>query len=323
MPMPFMEPTTPVRKLAIVHGRKGYHRAAAEDYRPYMVQGRDFGCKDGMGAAYAVWKYDPEYLIFPTNYGEEFPWTLIDENTEVLIGDFSYDRKTIEEANSIVKSLVLLDHHETSEATLGDLEYCFFDKMKCGAVMMWEFLHEGKEIPKLLMEIQNNDLGHTEGNKSAEIVSGYNSLEQCNHLEVFDTWTNCDLSALETIGDHIAVQQRREVAEIMKSKVYGIKHIEGHTVAVINKSGPINHILSALLEAKTGSGRKVDYAMSYFVTPRGAALFQLRSDGREHVGKIATKLFPGGGGHRQAAGGELKFPMSTSFLSDIYATDQH
>ena len=117
-------------------------------------------CADGFGAATAVRSALGRHKVeFHSGIYQEPPPDVT--NREVILVDFSYKRNVLIEMAGKAKSILILDHHKSAELDLIDLPSnveSHFDMTKSGAVMAWEYFHPGKDIPQLLLHIQDRDL---------------------------------------------------------------------------------------------------------------------------------------------------------------------
>mgnify|MGYP001565300630 CR=1 FL=1 len=116
-------------------------------------------CADGSGAAFAAWcKFGEEAEYRPAKYGDAAPTDDEVRGRDVYVLDFSYPRAELERVATAAGRLVVLDHHKTAEADLAGLPYAKFDMGKSGAVMTWEHLHPGVEVPEVLLYVEDRDL---------------------------------------------------------------------------------------------------------------------------------------------------------------------
>lgn len=114
-------------------------------------------CSDGLGALWAVvQKYGRENVeAVPGFYGDKAPDVT---GKKVLMVDFSYPREVMQQMISQADSLLCLDHHASSRDALDGLPGCVFDMSRSGAVMAWETLFPGTEVPPVLLYIQDRDI---------------------------------------------------------------------------------------------------------------------------------------------------------------------
>lgn len=111
-------------------------------------------CPDGITAAWCFRHFkDVEYV--PAAYGWEPP---VVDGKDVYIVDFSYPREVLELMKTKAKSLVVLDHHKTSEVALKGLDYCTFDMTRSGAQIAWDYLNPGRDRPPVVDYVADRDL---------------------------------------------------------------------------------------------------------------------------------------------------------------------
>ena len=281
-------------------------------------------CADGFGAAWAAWMKwgsTPEYRA--VSYGEKPPINLAGKH--VLIGDFSYKRDVIQELSACVKSLIILDHHQTAEADLSlyalshDIRLdvnnaanaidavgtvAVFDMNRSGARMMWDFCFPGEEAPMLIKLIEDRDLWRF----WFEETKPFGVWLRCEPFD-FERWEMIaqelgDGKDCQRIMDESAAMQRffdQKVAEI--ARLSRISLIDGHEVPVCN--------CPPMFASEVGHRLLDDHPAASFVacySDQGKARgYSLRSrDGRMDVSAIAKKF--GGGGHRNAAGFGVPLP---------------
>jgi uncharacterized protein len=90
----------------------------------------------------------------------------------VLICDYSYPKDVLLTLLGLVKKLLILDHHKTSEAALRDIDtkHKVFDMGKSGASLTWEYFHhrgddspssEPGPVPALISDAKQRPSGET------------------------------------------------------------------------------------------------------------------------------------------------------------------
>lgn len=282
-------------------------------------------CADGFGAAWAAWlKWGDAVEYVPCAYGQEPPEVL---GRNVLIGDFSFKRDTMERIAQGAASIVVLDHHETAEnellqwrrfmdkperftlATIGSmmtdlhrgpyLPVCaLFDMNRSGAVMTWDFCFPGEEAPLLLRLIEDRDLWRF----TMPETKPFGVWLRCEPFN-FERWEliaqelNDGRDAERIFAEAHAMQRffDQKVIEIGQLARTGM--IAGHDVPLCN--------CPPMFASEVGHWLLDQHPDAPFVAcyadqgkSRG---YSLRSrDGRMAVSDIAKKF--GGGGHRNAAG---------------------
>lgn len=250
-------------------------------------------CADGFGAATAVkMALGDDVELLAGHYQNEPPEV---SGRDVIMVDFSYKRDVLISMAKQAKSILILDHHKSAEADLVDLPEnvtAYFNMDKSGAVLAWEYFHEGKKIPKLLLHIQDRDLWKFE-------IEGTREVQAClfSYPYEIDLWvdllTNVDVSKMRADGKAIERKHFKDIDELIKSAGYRTI-IAGYDVPVLNApyffSSDAGHIM----------GKNEPFAACYWETEKGRT-YSLRSDDNGiDVSEIASKF--GGGGHKHAAG---------------------
>lgn len=240
-------------------------------------------CADGFGAAWAIWKQFPSARYIPVKHGNPPPPGLTMQR--VVIVDFSYDRRTLEQLASETQALLILDHHITAEKTLADLPYAYFDMKKCGAVLAWEWAHD-HPVPWLLDYIQDKDLWIWALPSSREINAAIAS-----HPFDFHLWDGFKQKELEQEGRAILRYEQELVSKLA-----------AQAVMVEFQGAVIPSVQSAILTSQIGERLSTDHPFCIIWHDRdGRRYYSMRSreDGSD-VGAIAASF--GGGGHTHAAG---------------------
>lgn len=255
-------------------------------------------CTDGFGAAWAVWKRfgdSVEYL--PGDYKKKGTQESKDYWLEKVVGkdvavfDFSFPREITEELAAAAKSFVVIDHHKTAQAELGDLPYCYFDMEHSGAHLAWQACHAGVP-PMLISYIEDQDLFRFKLKNSEAISIFINStpfefglFEEVAKALVFNTF--------DVVRAGVAMIDFRE--SLVDEIVDEIEEweVNGHKFLAVN----CPHVLRTNVCEELR--KDVPFAGAYSIY-QGKVTWSLRSLEFD-VSKIA-KLFKGGGGHPQAAG---------------------
>lgn len=249
-------------------------------------------CADGFGAALAVKLYceqkGSEVEFVPMQYGQPITFDIHDR--KVIIVDFSYPRSILEDMFKIANGMMVIDHHKTAQADLKGLFYCVFDMNKSGAVLTWETLFPGIEIPLLFQYIQDRDLWQWKMDYSREVSAALRSYPMD-----FEIWrkylSSAKMASLVDDGTAILRYQIREVENAVK-KQFNIS-IAGYIVPCLNATTLISEIGEALCDGSP-------FSATYFDTT-DKRIFSLRSNVNGiDVSTIAKKF--GGGGHAHAAG---------------------
>src|SRR3989304_3751596 len=149
------------------------------------------GCTDGFGAALVVrlhlqMKRDfvplVEVEFIPVQYGDEAPDVT---GKDVIIVDFSWPREVLLRMETQANSIVVLDHHQSAESELADLDFCIFDTSKSGVVLAFEFFFPDSIIPDLFLYLQDRDLWQWKMPQSREVNAAIRS-----YPFDFELWTS-------------------------------------------------------------------------------------------------------------------------------------
>ena len=274
-------------------------------------------CSDGFGAAWAVYKkFGPNKVAYlpgahANKEGEEDYWVEQVSGKRVVCYDFSFSRTLTEKLHAVAESFQVIDHHLSAQVELAGLGYCYFDMTKSGAVLAWESVFhktssnywiftntKPRPVPELLKYVQDRDLWKWELPSSKEIWNFISSLPR-----EFDVWD--ELATVFTSKE----KKRQAIASgsAMLCKVSDMSReiasdmelwdLGGHTVPVAN----CPRVLRSDVCEDLGAAGNYPFVGCYQVE-NGTATWSLRSNhGTENVSVIAG-IFPGGGGHAQAAG---------------------
>lgn len=255
-------------------------------------------CRDGFGAAYAAWKkFGDDASYIPRKTQDPVPEGI--ENKELYIVDYSYKKHELEELIARNKSVVVIDHHKTSEEAVISFPGNVFDQEHSGAVLAWQYFHPGTEVPKLLLYVEDHDLWRFKMEHNREFGAALGEYNQD-----FETWDQLsenlsdrdDFSKFISHGGALAGFEDKIIQKLVafREKVL----FEGQKMYAVNCSrlyrSPVAHELSSI----NGKEGGIEMAIVYY---RYASQVHcsLRSNGDVDVAKIAEKY--GGGGHKNAS----------------------
>ena len=261
-------------------------------------------CSDGFGAAWAVYsKFGPDRVEYipgthANKKGAEEFWLEKVKGKNVVCYDFSFSRQLTEKIHAAAGSFQVIDHHISAQMELDDLDYCYFDMDKSGAVLAWESISPEIMTPTLLAYVQDRDLWRWALPHSKAI---WNYISSCERS--FLEWDRIDHEFRSTGG----TKNMADAGAAMEAKVANISKdiaddmemwiVAGHSVPVSNCPRALRSDVCEDL----GNAGKFPFVGCYQVE-EGTATWSLRSNhGTEDVSAIASG-FPGGGGHKEAAG---------------------
>ena len=107
------------------------------------------GCPDGFGAAWSAWKkfgIKAEYIAIDPH---TLPKEKI-ENAQIFILDNAFSVEVQEMLRKNNKSVIIIDHHESSAEEINSFSENIFDIKHSGAVLAWNYFHPKKKIPLFL-----------------------------------------------------------------------------------------------------------------------------------------------------------------------------
>jgi uncharacterized protein len=298
-------------------------------------------CADGFTAAWAVWKrFGDEVQYVPGVYGESPPDVT---GKNVVIVDFSYKRPVLAEMLKAANSILVLDHHKTAEADLGDgyegtcrffsvahftgtmdwkryqdnlyqddcenagkAVYTLFDMNRSGAGIVWDFFHPKGERPPLVNYVEDRDLWKFKLNKSREVNAFIFA-----HEYTFANWDklfqmlNIDMPQAIAGGSAIELKHHKDVAELVAKLRRGMV-IGGHLVPVANMPYTLTSDAGHLMCQPFVDGMEGPWTAPFaacYWDTPEGRVFSLRSDD-QHGGADVSEIAKGyGGGGHKNAAG--------------------
>ena len=250
-------------------------------------------CVDGFTAAWIADRVlygNP--IMHPAQYGDEPPWSLLTDKTNLFILDFSYPRDMLLSIQGKVKNIKVLDHHKTAEADLVGLDFCEFDMTRSGAGLAWDFFHHGDHRPWIVDYVEDRDLWQWKLNNSKAVNAYIGTV-----TKTLNDWDVLSAQLLKSVcrnGEAILAYINQYVDEVCESLA---REVEFESYAAILINAPfkgISEVLNHLTE-------KYLVAIGWWQRKDGQFQYGLRSpkDGPD-VSEIAKKY--GGGGHQHASG---------------------
>lgn len=261
-------------------------------------------CTDGFGAAWACYAQfgteDTEYIPANHETSKEMVDFWIEKCTDrkVVVFDYSFPRELLEKLNEVATSFQVIDHHKSAKEALGDLDYCYFDMERSGAMLAWEACHD-EPAPKLIEYIQDQDLWKWELPSSKFICQFLNSYERgFKYWDLLRTLLSTEDGRAQARLEGEAMLRKQDwLAEQICNDCLEEWEIDGHVIMAVN----CPRILRVFVLDKMGKMGEFPFVGGYDIQG-GLATWSLRSNhGTADVSAVAAK-FPGGGGHAKAAG---------------------
>lgn len=272
-------------------------------------------CSDGLGAAlcaylklgespmYSAAKHQPagredSMILAAINYFHE---KRLDEKINMVLVDFCYPRDFLLKLRGLVHRLIVLDHHVTAMNSCGDLDFCYFDMHRSGAVLAWDYWHGTQPVPLLIQYIQDRDLWQWKMPHSHEFSSGMDcyyppATTPLSKLAEFIV-DGCDNTALieEMISDgHVISTYVSQQMERAKRNAHLFTSQSGIKFALVNDASNVS-LLGSML------AKEVDYALMFHWDPPNDWKVSIRTDATKSPDASQLALKFGGGGHKPAA----------------------
>lgn len=294
------------------------------------------GCPDGWCAAMIAHMKYREAQLIPLSYGTvDYP-AMLDEvaGRDVLMLDFSM--KTAAECDGLyytAKSFHIYDHHKSAQKIIGEMGYATFDMDRSGAGLTFDYLfgkdsdyHKAPSVynptaaldmpsmprPWYVNYTEDQDLWSWKLPQSREINAWLN-VQDRDPQKWWRTIGSTTPEEVAPLGAAIQQQIAYHVRHAVKDILPGRQGV--YTVGVVNNG----HVgTSEVGEAVYNLG--YDIAMMWREDGYGMMRFGLRSKVAD-VGAIAS-TFPGGGGHKAAAGFELSINQGRALLDKILNRNQ-
>ena len=245
-------------------------------------------CEDGFASALVPWRiFRNEATYIPVTHGDPPPD--LPEDASVVITDFSYKRGVLLELAARVADLIVLDHHQTAQEELRDLEFAHFDMEKSGATLSWDHWHSGEPAPELLRYVEDRDLWRFVLPNSREVNAAIAS-----YPFKFEVWDRFEARRLAKEGIHVLRTIRQRVMNLADRAI--LQDLAGHQVPAVNASSYNSDLLSELNRRFPDA----PFAACYYYVGDGRRRWSLASVGDFDVGALAASL--GGGGHYHRSG---------------------
>ncbi len=256
-------------------------------------------CPDGFGSAWVIYnKFGNEFEYHGANYSD----TVIPDTTDrdVFLVDFCYNTETINHIKLFANSVTVIDHHVNAVDKLKNVDgvNTYLDLHHSGCVLTWKYFNKNEPVPEFLKYIEDRDLWKFKLPNSKEITTAILSYEYD-----FDNWNILNATSIKTlISEGIALYRKhlKDVKELIKTTKKRIRIFE-YEVPIANAPYCYASDICDIMN------KNEPFALSYYVKNNDSLYVSIRSDvngSNIDVNEIAKKF--GGGGHRNAAGFEIK-----------------
>jgi len=268
----------------------------------------------------------PECEMIGINYGDSFPWNIIQKEDTVYMVDFCLQPfgDMLRLADSC-KSLILIDHHKSTQQEINNLSVeafnrpgftTFVDMDYAGCELTWKFLYElvyqglpGESypsMPKTVYYLGRYDIWKHEDNPDI-LAFQYgmrvyetdpsNEYSKAVWNDIFDDYP----PALEKIireGYLILKYIRSDNVKYATQTAFDI-NFQGHKTICINRAQCNSQLFDSVYDPE-----KHDIMMPFYRNKNGTWTVSLYTT-HDHIdcSEIAKKM--GGGGHKKAAGFQI------------------
>lgn len=251
-------------------------------------------CNDGFGGAYAAWKkFGDTAAYIPVHYNEPVLEGL--QNKEIYLVDFCYDEEIIKALMANNKRVTAIDHHVTREAIVKLTQDYSYAIDHSGAVLAWKYFHPQKQVPRLLLHIEDNDLWKFALSHTEDIRAVLKS--KARDFKIWDgvarkLENKKQRAVLIKKGETLREFEKMLIQEIV-DQYATLVEFEGYKTFAVN---------SSLWRSEIGKilARRLPPIGIIWFEKGGRRMVSLRSIGETNVATIAEKY--GGGGHKNAAG---------------------
>ncbi len=257
------------------------------------------GCSDGFTAAWVAWKKFGDTAEYrPIHYQDPAPRDIVGKRVYLI--DFAVSLPVLKEILKNNREVTIIDHHATGKEAAEMTQKPLFDNSHSGAVLAWKYFFPDQKIPQLCLYIEDRDLFQFKMKNTKEICA-FLDLTDLN----FKNWdrlagemeSDKKLNNMSEQGSLIVRYENRMMKEIVEDTARLVT-FEGHRTYAVNAP----HLYaSGVCEVLYKKLPPMSISWSY---DKDVVIVSLRSDGSVDVGQMAKRY--GGGGHKQAAGFEVK-----------------
>lgn len=249
-------------------------------------------CIDGFTAAWVAWRWlesrgrKAEYV--EGCYGKPLP-DVTDRRVYML--DFSCEREQVVRMFQSAKSMLILDHHESAQKTLGGMAHTHFDLTRSGAGMAWDHFFPEDPRPWLVDYVEDQDLRKYLLPNTRSINAWIGACPQ-----TFDSWDDLCARGLKKALD------KGKAVETFIGRYVADMSLESRLVAFdAYKDVPIvNAPYFCISELVEHLAEDALFAIGWYQRGDGKYQYSFRSKGDFDVSLLAAQY--GGGGHRTSAG---------------------
>lgn len=255
-------------------------------------------CYDGFGAAWAAREHFGDFATYvPMDYHTGMPNEPQFGDTVYMV-DYSRKRHELLELLDRGVFVTVIDHHKSAEYDLQGLSHerlrVYFDMTKSGALLTYEHMLPGREVPALIQHISDRDLWKFKLDETREVHAGL-----CSHPFDYDLWSEFAYNPerfeeLKERGRVVLDYHQQLIPQFAQQARW--MDIAGFRVPVVNAS----HLFSEVPDYLLKQHPEALFAAYRYYLGDGMIRIGLRSRSDFDVSEVAKQF--GGGGHPQASG---------------------
>ncbi|HEY4499845.1 MAG TPA: DHHA1 domain-containing protein [Candidatus Paceibacterota bacterium] len=255
-------------------------------------------CPDGFGGAWTAYqKFGDQADYIGLEYDSDMTIPEIINSTVYLI-DFSLPERVMKNLVQNNQKVIALDHHISAEQRTKSAHEFIYDLDRSGAIITWNYFFPEKPAPLLLQHVQDIDLWRFQMPFTKEIMT-YIQLFGFD----FQKWNQI---AEDLENPIIREQYYKDGALLLRYERTIIDKLVRRAVVVEFEGIRALATNAPILHSEVGHelSKKLPPIAIAWSEKNNTRTFSLRSDGSVDVSQIAQKY--GGGGHKAAAGFEMK-----------------
>lgn len=274
---------------------------------------------DGRCAGAIVKFAKPEAVMYPFDYGEEFPWSEVSEEDTVYMVDISLEpfEEMVNLAKS-VKELIWIDHHKSAIKEYHRMSTRSDFRINIGTTregigacqLVWEYLMPPSvlPLPKAVEFLAKADVRIWDDPLILPFKYGIQATPTHPESEIWRMLFSEHLSVagIADKGKTIQGFQEQHLADMAKEIYFEVEY-DGLKLVVANRSKPNSSFLWSVYD------RDKHDAMACFYWKQDRWLMDLYTK-RDDLDLGAFCKKRGGGGHKKAAGMPLSFDEVETLL---------
>lgn len=271
-------------------------------------------CIDGsMGALCAYYDF-PKAYFHPATHNKEDDILDNVKDKDVYFIDFCYKEDKTRAICELAKSVVFLDHHQTSlpyiEKIVDENTKCksFCSMAKSGAMLAYEYFstaHECYIEARLVELVQDRDLWKWAYPETEAVTSFLYTLPQFDP-KIEQTWVDWHLYCTEYLIEELTALGHPIVKARQKNIEDGCKR--AFKARMFDREIYIANATDCFSEIAGELALKGEFGATFHINSQGKYVYSLRvANGDLDISVLAETV--GGGGHKKAAGCTSEFPL--------------